>query len=170
TTATWSVTAGDATLRSRVLIAATGVLSLPFYPDVPGRDRFGGESHHTGLWPRTPVDFVGKRVAVIGTGASGVQLIAAIAEEVASLTVYQRSANWCTPLNNRPILPEEQRQLRADFGDLCEILNTSMSGFADLVNTRSGFDDSVEERQAFYEKMWNSPGFMKLTSNYIDLL
>ena len=72
-------------------IAATGVLSVPYFPDVPGREDFRGESYHTGLWPATPVDFAGKRVAVIGTGSSGVQIIPAIADEVASLTVYQRT-------------------------------------------------------------------------------
>src|SRR4051812_4906475 len=102
--ATWVVTVNDDTeIRARFFIAATGVLSVPFFPDVPGRADFRGESHHTGLWPSTPVDFAGKRVAVIGTGSSGVQLIPVIAGEVACLTVYQRSANWCTPLNNAPI-------------------------------------------------------------------
>jgi cation diffusion facilitator CzcD-associated flavoprotein CzcO len=137
---------------------------------VPGRDDFAGEAYHTGLWPAHPVDFEGKRVAVIGTSSSGVQVVSTVHDEVASLTVYQRTANWCTPLNNSPIEPDEQRELRAEFEDLCEVLNTSISGFAHPVNERSAFDDSAEERQAFYERMWNSPGFMKLISNYADLL
>ena len=153
-----------------MLIAATGVLSLPFYPEVPGRETFRGEAYHTGLWPRTPVDFVGKRVAVIGTGSSGVQVIAAIADEVASLTVYQRTANWSTPLNNRPITPEEQAQLRADFESIRHTLNTSASGFLHEPCDRSSADDTKDERWAFYEEMWNSPGFTKMTSNYPDLL
>ncbi len=153
------------------MIAATGVLSLPVLSRTcPAARRFGGESYHTGLWPQTPVDFVGKRVAVIGTGSSGVQLIAAIADEVASLTVYQRTANWCTPLNNRPITPEEQAQLRADFESIRHTLNTSASGFLHVPCDRSSADDSKQERWAFYEEMWNSPGFTKMTSNYPDLL
>ena len=151
-------------------MAATGVLSVPFYPDVPGREDFGGESYHTGLWPTSPVEFAGKRVAVIGTGSSGVQIAPAIADEVASLTVYQRSANWCTPLNNAPITPEEQAQLRAGFEAMREVLNTSMAGFLHPANERSAFDDSDEERQAFFETMWRSPGFSKLSSNYADVL
>ena len=116
--------------RAQFLIAATGVLSVPYFPDVPGRDETFAASRTTpGCWPATPVDFAGKRVAVIGTGSSGVQLIPAIAGEVASLTVYQRTANWCTPLNNAPITPEEQAQLRADFEAIRETLNTSVSGF-----------------------------------------
>ena len=169
-TGTWTVVAGDGTeLRTRFFIAATGVLSVPYFPDVPGREDFRGEQHHTGRWPATPVDFAGKRVAVIGTGSSGVQLIPAIAGEVASLTVYQRTANWCTPLNNAPITPDEQARLRADFEAICEVLNTSSHGFLHPAHDRAAFDDSKDERRAFFEKMWNSPGFSKLTSNYTDL-
>ena len=81
----WTVVVSDGSeLRAHFLIAATGVLSMPYFPDVPGREEFRGESYHTGLWPTTPVDFAGKHVAVIGTGSSGVQLIPAIAGEVAS--------------------------------------------------------------------------------------
>src|SRR5271167_438466 len=104
---TWTVAIDDGSeLRARFLVATTGVLSVPYFPDVPGRGDFRGESYHTGLWPATPVDVAGKRVAVIGTGSSGVQLIPAIVDSVASMTVYQRTPNWCTPLNNAPITPD----------------------------------------------------------------
>ena len=167
----WTVVAGDgAEFRTRFLIAATGVLSVPYFPDVPGRHLFRGASYHTGRWPATPVDFADKRVAVIGTGSSGVQVVPAIAGEVASLTVYQRSANWCTPLNNRPITPAEQEELRAGFEAIRATLNTSVSGFLHPVHDRATFDDSDEQRRAFFETMWKSPGFSKLTSNYTDLL
>jgi len=170
-TGRWSVVAGDGTrLRTQFLVAATGVLSVPYFPDVPGRSDFGGASYHTGLWPTTPVDFAGKRVAVVGTGSSGVQVIPAIAGAVASLTVYQRRANWCTPLNNAEITPEEQARLRADFASICETLHTSPSGFLHLPHDRATFDDSEDERRAFYDRMWSSPGFAKLISHYTDLL
>src|SRR5262245_61217546 len=80
----WTVVvdAGDV-FRARFLVAATGVLSVPYFPDVRGRDDFAGEQHHTGLWPSSPVDFAGKRVAVIGTGSSGVQIVPVIADDVA---------------------------------------------------------------------------------------
>lgn len=170
TSGTWTVTTADGgELRTRFLVAATGVLSVPYFPDVPGRDDFRGEQLHTGRWPATPVDVAGKRVAVIGTGSSGVQVVPVIAGDVASLTVYQRSANWCTPLNNAPITPDEQARLRADFEAIRETLNTSLHGFLHSAHDRATFDDSKEERWAFYEKMWTSPGFSKLTSNYTDL-
>jgi len=170
-TATWEVTTdGGTTTRTRFLVAATGVLSVPYIPEVPGREDFAGVQHHTGRWPSEPVDMAGTRVAVVGTSSSGVQVVAAVVDEVESLTVYQRSANWCTPLNNRPITPEEQAQLRADFERLREVLNTSIHGFHHPLNPKSAFDDPPEVRRAFFEQMWTSPGFMKFTSNYVDIL
>lgn len=165
----YTVKADDGSTHvARYLVAATGVLSVPFFPSIPGREDFAGESHHTGLWPDTPVDFKGKRVAVIGTGSSGVQIVPAIADDVASVTVYQREPNWCTPLNNRPITEEEQRELRANYESIKKTLDTCMSGFLHEPHDRASTDDTFEERQAFYEKLWTSPGFSKMTSNYTD--
>jgi cation diffusion facilitator CzcD-associated flavoprotein CzcO len=171
TSGVWIVTVADGTVHSaRYLIAATGVLSVPYVPDIPGRDDFRGVQHHTGRWPAAPVDFAGKRVAVVGTSSSGVQVVPTILDDVASITVFQRTANWCTPLNNRPITDEEQVELRAGFEALRETLNTSMSGFAHPVNEQLGANASAAERRELFEQLWNSPGFMKLTSNYADLL
>lgn len=158
------------TLRARFLVSATGVLSVPYTPEVPGRATFGGVQHHTGDWPDEPVDMTGRRVAVVGTSSSGVQVVAAVADEVDSLTVYQRTPNWCTPLNNRPITPEEQKELRAGFEELREVVNTSVHGFHHPPNPRCAADDTPAQRQAFFEEMWNSPGFTKFTSNYVDIL
>ncbi len=167
----WVVEAGGGpALRSRFLVCATGVLSVPYVPDVPGRESFGGVQVHTGRWPAEGVDVAGRRVAVVGTSSSGVQVVPAIVDEVASLDVYQRSANWCTPLNNRPITADEQAELRAGFEQLREVLNTSVHGFHHPLNPRSAFEDTPAERLAFFERMWASPGFMKFTSNYVDLL
>ena len=168
---TWRVrTADGSETRARFVIAATGVLSVPYTPEVPGVEDFCGAMYHTGLWPAEPVDFRGKRVAIIGTSSSGVQVVPAIVDQVASLTIYQRTANWCTPLNNAPITAEEQTRLRVDFEELRETLNTSVHGFHHPPHDRTAFEDSEDERQRFYEAMWNSPGFTKLTSNYSDLL
>ena len=167
----WDVTTHDGqSVRARFLVAATGVLSVPYIPDIPGRSAFRGVQHHTGRWPVEPVDVRGKRVAVVGTSSSGVQVVPAIVDDVESLTVYQRSANWCTPLNNRPITRDEQVELRAEFEQLRNVLATSIHGFHHPVNPRSAFEDSPSQRQSFFETMWSSPGFMKFTSNYVDLL
>jgi cation diffusion facilitator CzcD-associated flavoprotein CzcO len=169
--ATWTVRTSDGfECHTRTFIAATGNLSVPYWPEVGGRQDFRGVQAHTGLWPSTPVDLANKRVAVVGTGSSGVQLIPAIADQVASLTVYQRSANWCTPLNNRPITPAEQARLKVGFEELRDTLIRSRSGFLHLPHDRATFEDPEEARRAHYEKMWNSPGFAKFSSNYTDML
>ena len=170
-TCTWAVTAHDGTEhRARHLVAATGVLSVPYLPDVPGRTAFRGEQHHTGRWPATPVDFTGRRVAIVGTSSSGVQVLPVVADEVASVTVFQRTANWCTPLNNAPITPEEQTQLRSDFAALKAALDASPHGFLHEAVDRSALTDTAEQRAAFFERVWTSPGFSKLTANYADIV
>ena len=170
-TATWAVHAGDGSqVRARFLVAATGVLSIPVYPAVEGREDFRGEAHHTGLWPKEPVDFTGKRVAVVGVGSSGVQVVPAVADQAASVTVYQRTPNWATPLNNTPISDEEQAQLQADFDRIRDVCENGPSGFMHESSGRKTFDDTPEERRAFYESMWRSRGFQKLSSNYTDLI
>jgi cation diffusion facilitator CzcD-associated flavoprotein CzcO len=161
---------GAAPIRARHLVCATGVLSVPYTPDVPGRESFRGVQVHTGEWPADGVDVAGKRVAVVGTSSSGVQVVPAIVDEVAALTVYQRSANWCTPLNNRPITDEEQHRLREGFAELKHVLDTSVHGFHHPMNPRAAFEDDPAARRAFFEQMWASPGFTKFTSNYVDIL
>jgi cation diffusion facilitator CzcD-associated flavoprotein CzcO len=143
---------------------------MPYWPEVPGKSEFRGEAYHTGLWPHTPVDFGGKRVAIIGTGASGVQLIPAIADQVASLTVYQRTPNWVVPLNNRPITDDEQAEMRANFESIRATLLTSLAGFLHRPHDRKTFEDNEEDREFFYETMWRAPGFATLGSNYTDLM
>ncbi|MET7481393.1 NAD(P)/FAD-dependent oxidoreductase [Streptomyces sp. NPDC005648] len=167
---TWTVSASDGTtVRARFVVATTGNLSVPFIPNIPGREDFRGDQHHTSRWPKTPIDFTGKRVALIGTGSSGVQVVPAIADEVADLTVYQMKADWVTPLHNRPITPEEQASLKADYERIRDSLSSSPSGFLHEINMQAGAEVSPEERQEFYEKMWNSPGFTKLTEHYRDM-
>ena len=167
----WTLTTSDGTTtRARLVIAATGVLSAPFYPDIPGRDEFRGEAYHTGLWPKEPVDVKGKRVAMIGTGASAVQLLPAIAPEVGSITVYQRTPNWCAPLNNSKITPEEQAEIKASYDALYQQCRSTFAGFMHPEGTKTTFEDSREQRLALYEELLKLRGFAKLFSNYSDLL
>jgi cation diffusion facilitator CzcD-associated flavoprotein CzcO len=169
-TGTWTVKANDGTdLRAHIIISVTGGLSAPVLPNVPGLDDFAGVAHHTSLWPKEGVDFKGKRVAVVGTGPSGVQIVPAIVEEVESLTIFQRTPNWCTPLNNRPITDEEHSELRLNFDKNRDILNNSPSGFLHPIATRVSTDVAEHERPEYFERMWRSPGFSKQTSTFIDI-
>jgi cation diffusion facilitator CzcD-associated flavoprotein CzcO len=166
----WVVTTeqGD-TLRARWVISATGGLSVPHYPEVEGLDDFRGEAHHTGAWPHAPLDFDGKRVAIIGNGPSGAQLLPAIVDDVEAVDLYQRTPTWTTPLNNAPIADERHEWLSDHFDEIVAILTSSPSGFLHEPAGKFSTDDSPEERQAFYEKIWKSPGFAKLTANYYDM-
>jgi len=169
--ASWTTGTEDGLeIRSRYLIAATGVLSVPQYPDVPGRDDFLGQSYHPVRWPKEPVDFRGKRVAVVGTGSTGVQIGPAISGEVESLVIYQRSATWATPLNNHPISAEQQAYLKANYAPIKAELDVSVGGFLHKPSGKKWAEDAPTDRQAFYEAVWNSPGFAKISTNYDDLL
>ena len=129
-----------------------------------------GETYHPVRWPKEPVDFRGKRVAVIGTGSTGVQIGPAIADEVESLVMYQRSATWATPLNNHPISAEQQAYLKANYAPIKAELDASVGGFLHKPAGKKWTDDTPEQRQAFFETVWNSPGFAKISTNYDDLL
>jgi cation diffusion facilitator CzcD-associated flavoprotein CzcO len=166
----WVVkTTKGSVVRARWIISATGGLSVPHYPEIDGLEDFRGQAYHTGAWPHTPVDFGSKRVAIIGNGPSGAQLLPAIADTVEVVDLYQRTPTWTTPLNNALISDERQAWLSDNFDDIVKTLSTSPSGFLHAPAGKFSTADSPEERHAFYEKIWKSPGFAKLTSNYHDM-
>ncbi len=100
-------------LTCRFVILAIGLLSTPTPPRLEGMDSFRGRSFHTYYWPHEPVDMAGKKVAIIGTGATAIQIIGEIADKVGELTVFQRRPNWAAPLNNGPISNEEMADIRS---------------------------------------------------------
>jgi cation diffusion facilitator CzcD-associated flavoprotein CzcO len=125
----WEIeTEAGARAQARFLITAVGPLSAYTMPSIEGIDSFEGEACHTARWPHEPVDFSGKRVAVIGTGATGVQVIQEVAKTAAHLTVFQRTPNFCAPLRNRPIDEETQREIKASYP---EIYSSSAGTMAD---------------------------------------
>jgi cation diffusion facilitator CzcD-associated flavoprotein CzcO len=155
---------------ARFLIAAIGGLSAPAWPALEGMDAFAGEAFHTAEWPHTPVDFSGKRVGVIGTGASGVQVIQEIAKRAAQLTVFQRTPNWCAPLGNRPITSAEQREIHARYPEIFARCNATFGGFLHDSDRRKALDLSPAEREAFYEELYAQPGFALWMGNFRDVL
>jgi cation diffusion facilitator CzcD-associated flavoprotein CzcO len=168
---TWTVTLEDGSRhRSRFLVMAVGPLSAPTMPRVEGIDSFEGESWHTAQWPHEPVDFTGKRVAVIGTGATGVQTIQEVAKTAGHLTVFQRRPNWCTPLHNRPINKAEMAQIRAGYPELFARCRETFACFIHTPDPRGTFEVSKEERLAFWEKLYASPGFGIWQGNFRDIL
>lgn len=116
------------TLEASYLIAATGNLSVPAEPTFPGMESFSGPIHHTGRWPKEGVDFSGQRVAVIGTGSSGIQSIPIIAEQAAELTVFQRTATFTVPAANRPLTDRERQVTKANYSVLREAAKHTRAG------------------------------------------
>ena len=115
----WVVTLEDGRVfRAHFLLTAIGMLSAATPPKIDGRDHFNGQSFHTYNWPHEPVELEGKRVAVVGTGATGVQVISDIANQVGSLTVFQRRPNWCAPLHNSPIDDKTQQEIKASYDEI----------------------------------------------------
>jgi cation diffusion facilitator CzcD-associated flavoprotein CzcO len=167
----WQVTLEDGSRHTaRFLVAAVGPLSAPTYPRVDGIEEFDGQSFHTGLWPKEPVRFEGKRVAVIGTGASGVQAIQEIAKTAGHLTVFQRRPNWCKPLHNGPISKEEMEKIRASYPEIFKRCRESAACFVHSIDPRSTFEVSEEERNAFWEQQYATPGFGMWQGNFRDML
>ena len=167
----WDVETEDGRrARTQHLIAAVGILSATHMPDIPGIESFEGESFHTSHWPKKPVDLSGKRVGVIGTGATAVQLIPEVAVECGHLTVFQRTPNYCAPLRNSLIDDERQREIKASYPEIFKRCRETFAGFIHDTDPRATLDVTPEEREAFYEEIWAQPGFAKWFGNFKDLM
>jgi cation diffusion facilitator CzcD-associated flavoprotein CzcO len=156
--------------RAQFLVSAVGILSARYIPPFEGIDSFKGESYHTSRWPKEKVDFTGKRVAVIGTGATAVQLIPIIAKEVAHLTVFQRTPNYCAPLRNGQVSEETQRRFKQTYDEIRRRCLETPAGFPYDFDHRSALEVPREERLALYEELWALPGFKKWLGNFRDIM
>ena len=161
-------------LSSRFLLTALGLLSAPTYPRIEGvnadgTDVFEGPSFHTYHWPAEPVEIKGKRVAVIGTGATGVQAIAAIGEQAEHLTVFQRRPNWCAPLHNSEISDEEMTGIRARYEEIFDKCARTPGGFEHEPDRRGFWNVPPEERRAMWEKLYGEPGFGIWMANFREI-
>ena len=168
----WTVTTdkGD-TVRARFVIMATGNLSTPRVPDFPGLSTFQGETYHTGLWPHEGVDFTGKRVAVIGTGSSGVQSIPFIAQQAKHLHVFQRTANYILPARNAPLDPEKEREHKATYRERRKAAYDTPFCIAGYPPPSQGaLEATPDEREAAYTAKWGLGGSISFLFSYNDLL
>ena len=146
-----------------------GVLSRPTMPRIEGVGAFKGPAFHTYDWPHEGVDLAGKRVGIIGTGATGIQVIAEIADKVGSLTVFQRRPNWSAPLNNGPISAQEMADIKTRYDEIFATCAASPGGF-EHVPARTGFWEATpEERRALWDRLYDQPGFGIWLSNYKEI-
>ena len=170
-TRSWEIQLQDGSrFTSRFLITGIGLLSQPTLPRIAGIDTFKGQSFHTSRWPHEPVTYAGKRVAVIGTGATGVQTIQEVCKDVGHLTVFQRRPNWCAPLHNAKIGPREMKDIRASYTEIFETCNQTAAGFLHTADERSTFEVTEEDRYEFWENLYASKGFGIWQGNFKDVL
>jgi len=146
---------GD-TVTARYFVMAGGCISTAQVPDFQGLEDYQRETHHTGRWPREPVDFRGKRVAVIGTGSTGIQAIPVIAETAAHLTVFQRQANFSIPARNMPMTEEYANSWKHGYAEKRAEMRYMPNGVLREVNDKSALEVSEEERQAAFEARWEA--------------
>lgn len=164
-------TDADETIVAPYCIMATGNLSTPQVPNFPGVDEFQGKTYHTGLWPKEGVDFSGQRVAVIGTGSSGVQSIPHIAKQAEHLHVFQRTANFILPARNAPLDPEKERKHKSEYPERRRAAYDTPFGIAGYpAPTQTADEATAEDRETQYAAKWAEGGSISFLYTYTDLL
>jgi cyclohexanone monooxygenase len=156
-------------VTARYLITAVGTLSTTNMPQFKGLDRFKGKWYHTSRFPHTGVDFTGKRVAVVGTGATAVQAIPEIAQQAKQLTVFQRTPNYCVPARNGKVDPEVVKARKADYDGVVKRVRESFFGQEHYFIPKSVLETTPEEREREFDKRWDAGGFAFWLANYQDM-
>jgi cation diffusion facilitator CzcD-associated flavoprotein CzcO len=169
--ARWTVTTDTGeVVTAQFVIMATGCLSASKLPEVPGLERYQGRTHHTAHWGKDEVRFDGLRVAVIGTGSSGIQSIPIIASQAADLTVFQRTPNFSMPALNRPLSPAEVAEMKANYREWRQAQRTSGYGVPREPATESALAVSKQERDAAYQAGWEEGDLVSLAGAFLDVL
>jgi cation diffusion facilitator CzcD-associated flavoprotein CzcO len=157
----WTVTTDSGErVNARFCVMATGPLSAAMTPPLPGLEGFAGEVYHTASWPHEPVDFTGKRVAVIGTGSSGIQSIPIIAEAASQLYVFQRTPNYSVPAGNRPLTDADRAEVKANYAQRRRASWRSSGGSPHVAHPKLTMEATPEERRAAFEKRWDLGGVL----------
>jgi len=157
-------------VTSQFLITGIGCISSGNVPDIKGLDSFQGEQYHTGSWPHEEVDFAGKRVAVIGTGSSGIQSIPVIARQAEHLTVFQRTPQYTIPARHGTIDRKFlEKTVKPNYDDLMERARWSTGGFPMDRDERSALEISAAERLEIYEASWAEGGIRFLSTSFKDV-
>lgn len=153
----------------RYLITAMGILNEPTLPNIPGVHDYKGQAWHTARWPSHAFSLEGKRVGIIGTGATAIQTVQAIAGDVGSLTVFQRTPHWTAPLRNAKISVEEMDEIRKQYPEIFRQCLESYSCFIHVGDTTSTLNMLAEDRLAHWEKLYALPGFAKVLGISSDI-
>ncbi|PYH44653.1 flavin-containing monooxygenase [Aspergillus saccharolyticus JOP 1030-1] len=154
----------------RFLISCVGTGAERYLPDFSGLETFTGDVCHSACWPKDGIQVAGKKVAVIGTGASGVQIVQSWAKEAESLVVFQRTPNLALPMQQETLSPETQKALKEDAPRIFAQREKTLSGLLEQPDPRATFDVTFEEREAFYQALYTIGGFSFLLSSFSDLM
>ena len=166
----WQLRLGDGrTHTARFVVCGLGLLSIPTPPRIDGMESFQGRSWHTYHWPEEPIDLRDQRVAVIGTGATGIQVIAEIADKVGDLTVFQRRPNWSAPLNNSEISEEEMADIRSRYDEIFATCAQTPGGFEHIPDRRGFWNVSQQERIELWDRLYDEPGFGIWLQNFVEI-
>lgn len=166
----WDIrTENGESASARYFVMASGCLSAPRKPDIKGVDSFAGAWYHTAQWPHEGVDFTGKRVGVIGTGSTSIQMIPQVAKQAKHLYVFQRTANYSLPAQNRPLSAEEEKQFKESYEEIRMKMRTSPSGTLAVMHDQSALSVTEEAREATFEQVWNEGG-PSLVQAYNDIM
>jgi cyclohexanone monooxygenase len=172
TTDLWTLTASTGqTIRARYCVMASGNLSALRVPAFPGLNQFKGEWHHSSRWPADGVDLSGKRVGVIGTGSTGIQIIPVVAQTAEQLVVFQRSANFCVPARNVPLDEATDRHYKSVYPEKRRAARASIFGLANInMPPHSAQEVMASERTQRYEERWQYGGNQAFLTAFNDLL
>jgi cation diffusion facilitator CzcD-associated flavoprotein CzcO len=166
----WRVTTEKGeSFAARTLITGVGCLSTANIPKIPGLEEFQGDWYHTGTWPHEGVDFTGKRVGQIGTGSTGIQAVPVIAAESKHLTVFQRTANYSVPAQNKPLTDEFKAWARENWADIRRVMHSTLNGHPFTIDDRSVHDVTDQELKDLLEKAW-AKGGLQFRANFKDVL
>lgn len=157
-------------VRAQFLVLCTGFAAKPYMPSYKGIEQFGGVWHHTALWPQDGVNFHGKRIGVIGTGASGVQVAQEAAKRAAHLTVFQRTPILALPMQQRILNADEQRRMKADYPETFRKRLESFGGFDLSASGKSALEATEAERRTHFEDLWEKGGFHFWICNFYDVM
>ncbi|MEA2815949.1 MAG: hypothetical protein QOI93_3646, partial [Rhodospirillaceae bacterium] len=167
----WTVRSSDGSVATaRYLVLCTGLSAKPYIPDLPGLNDFTGELHHTALWPQHGLDMVAKRVGVIGTGASGVQMAQEAAGAAAHLTVFQRTPNLALPMRQKQLDEDAIRRMKEKYPEMFDRRTKTFAGFHYDALEKSALEVSDDERQATFEHLWEIGGFAPWIGSFNDIL
>lgn len=167
----WQITTGEGdTYTCKYFISGMGMISEPVIPKIGGMDRFKGPLFHSARWPQEGLDYAGKRIGVIGAGATAVQMVPVLAETAADVTVFQRTPNYILPAMQKPMTPEWEKEIKANYDAIVAKCRNHVFGMAfDSPVGRNAVDTPPEERRRIFEENWTG-SFRWVFETFDDLL